>query len=372
MQNYTSIYGFEDYRLVKLMSDVIDPSNDYWNSVRWWYGNTTLLINKNLPLKFDAYRYHFDPKTYPELLDTANRVYIHPKCRISRAVVVTKYNKCLNPWLADAVIIPDLSQMVLSGDTFAMFINEEHKVIIIIDVDTPSTKKIVESLQPGTKLKDTIAKDISQWSFEDNSSYGKDYPTFYAQDALNSEYIGTEECIYVPSDIRAVALDILTYNLPADKLVTETMLQKALSTEENQLSFDTLVSIYDMLNSTDTDSQQAALKSLATMDYMQYPNSVKLVFNEACGYWFNNSANRALHSTAVKFMLDQLYPHIHYKRGIRRRDLNANINEKDFELYKQLRAYICREDEAAVRKSLMYVPFMKVDEDGRLVPIMDS
>jgi hypothetical protein len=182
-------------------------------------------------------------------------------------------------------------------------------------------------------------------------------------DLLESEFFFQGELLTVPTSCNHV-MDILTYNIPRNKTVYETSIQESLSSETNQLDFDSLTSIKDMLESSDGDTVAAGLKSLSMMDWVHYPNSIKYVLkNAGSGQW---RYNKATDSTSVKYMLRTI-------SGMHGRnrwpgDYDYNIFSEDFELLKKLRVHYDKLDDNQMVSWLRYLNFMNVSPNGYISP----
>ena len=69
---------------------------------------------------------------HPELLETAEKLYVHPTCEISREAIKKKYKKSLSIAGADAVVIPGGSMNDVNVEQrSAMFVNDEAKLILL-------------------------------------------------------------------------------------------------------------------------------------------------------------------------------------------------------------------------------------------------
>ena len=146
-KTHNYIYGFEDYNIVALGDSYF---RNTWSSyLPYGFDNAggNYIINKDLPYEMEArqnpmYSWQYDiiftPElciNHPELLATAKKVYTHPSCKLSRSMMQEKYKKSLNPYLSDAVVIPNpyLGGFVLYD--VALFINENQKLIAKVEFD---------------------------------------------------------------------------------------------------------------------------------------------------------------------------------------------------------------------------------------------
>jgi hypothetical protein len=158
--------------------------------------------------------------------------------------------------------------------------------------------------------------------------------------------------------------DLLTGTLPADKIVYDTSVQASLATPETSIDFDTLKSIKEMLDSKDPSIVEMALKTLATMDWMHYSNSIKLILNENYAWYYN----KATKSTAVKYMLTTLSGG---RRVYKYQSYDSEIYPQDFELFKQLYIYLNpKSSEESILYDISDWPFMKRLSGTNIYPIL--
>ena len=330
-----NLYGFDDYDIKILDSEAIYNANpsSYYNFYFRSYPYTPLyyvILNDFAKSK--------SIEENPELLTTTKTLYIHPSCKISRNIVATKYKKCLNPWTADAVVIPktfngyDSSVRSTYDNKHAMFVNEVKETVVLIEDiekhnDNGARLQFFESLKKGTKLRDLFNGIQMDYFRKCNEGRGYQHLDWYL-DAEFEEIV--ELAQYSNEDL--FYRDITVNAIPADKLVFETTVMKSLATEENTPTFETMSSIMDMLKSSDDAVVGSAIKALAAMDYMNYPNSVKYVLDvtRIASSWQWNSA---CDTTAAKFMFKQLFG------GTARSYIRWNdmfISRKDYELFEKL------------------------------------
>lgn len=352
------IYGFEDYTVNILYS--YNLLSTYDTRICSYSTGRIFLIPENFPINVSyddsLYQASFNPPLFTEnmeLLESAKKVYIHPACKISRSMVATKYKKCLNPWVADAVVLPN----AVSSPDFhktMVFINESVKAIFITILYNSDADKFV-NITFGTKIRDIICNcPIVQ------------YLPFSSGDVLDAELFYRGDILEFDSD-NDYLLNIITGNIPKDKIVLENTLQKSLGGEHNQLTLESLVSIGDMMSSSDADTVSAGLKALSCMDWMHYPNSVRYMIR-SIPYSRNSwKFNKAINSTSVKFMMTSLA-----RSSNRRRfpgDFDDTIYEEDYELLKQLVMHYnpeTKNDE--IFTNMAYMNFMYVTAEGMLKP----
>lgn len=369
LKNKTHIYGFEDYNIVSIWNNVFKQTWEY--SLPYYFDNSngSYIITKDLPFKISevpisANSYwntiQFEPalcENHKELLTTAKKVYTHPSCKLSRSLMAEKYKKTLNPYLSDAVVIPTPNYDELRLESETLFINEKAKILVKIRVDTDDadTVSLVNGFHEGEILRNCVSCSFITPNWHK--------APFEADDILGAEFMYAGPILYIPNS-QSYVLDLLTNTIPADKIVYEESVQESLSNETNQLTFDSLTSIKDMLESSDENTVAAGLKSLSMMDWMHYPNSVRLIFCRLNRY--NWRYNNATNSTSVKYMLNTLS-----SSNTRRHwpgNYDNDIYEQDYELFKQLTIYYDNVSEDKILESIKFISFMTVTFDGILRP----
>lgn len=330
-----SIYGFEQYKLIWLGYDAYTINyklQDYnYNAFHHWaeFSNSRILYLKNEHSVPEINCNVNIEELYPEnkdLLNTTQTIYIHPSCNISRNVVLQKYKKTLNPWLADAVVIPKPTSNHSYDYKAAIFISEKAQMIFHGTLPTyhePTMAKFSEEGIIGKPLRDFLI--ANEWHLEAIQSR----VPYNIKDLLDAELIYVGDVYAINHD--SVLNDLVQNTIPKSKIIYEDTIMNSLSSDENQLSVESLTSISEMLNSPDKDTVNSALKALSTMDYMHYPNSVILVLKES---WDNYKYNKVMNSTAVKYMMTHFC-------GTGRRRWRPNfaddfITQKDYEVFKGL------------------------------------
>lgn len=369
-KNHTHIYGFEDYNIVVLSDNFF--RNTWSMYLPYVFDNYagSYIINKDLPYEVKAiqnplyswlYDIVFTPDlciNHPELLATAEKVYTHPSCKLSRSMMQEKYKKSLNPYLSDAVVIPNPDLNYFSLDKVALFVNENAKMIVKVklDEDNPDVIKKVNEAEMGTPFRSFMTCNIAQST----------HPSFKDEDIVNSELMFVGELLSIPND-QSWAMDVLTNTIPVDKIVFEKTVQESLGCETNKLDFDSLTSIRDMLNSSDENTVSAGLKALSMMDWMHYPNSIKFILSKV--YNKNNWIyNKAMNATSVKFMMKSISPKCR-KRNHLPGEYDEEIHEQDYELFKQLRMHYDKVPQEMILEDARFSSFMRV-ANGMLVPIL--
>lgn len=351
------LYGFEDCLIYDVEKDYIfslNPSRYWYNSMPEKGGKTYMLntfgIERNSlgDVDFSSLPY----KDHPELLKTAKKVFVHKECKISRTLIAEKYKKSLSPFAADVVVVPEFKNGSCSIIKRAVFINEKDKVIGMASFYKPEHFEYFNA-NKGKALKDLLQPQCVEW-FEANPGL---------LDAT-LEYVGW---ILDTNKENSPLVDLLTNALPEDKIVFEKTIQNSLGTEDNKITFENIISIHEMLKSTDENTQAAGMKALSVMDYMHYPNSVKLMFSQMNTWdWRYNKANS---STSVKFMLKSIF-------GERWRrwwgNYNKTIYPQDLELFKKLLVHYEKLKDEDINNRMSSLEFMKVNADGMLVPVLEA
>ena len=370
LKNHAHIQGFDDYNIVSTGDGCFTNTWGFYVPYCWDNSTGAYIINKDLPVNIysrenSTYSWikhvEFEPELaidHKELLNTAKKVYTHQSCKLSRSMMAEKYKKSLNPFLSDAIIIPKPEYGEFSLRKYALFINDAAKMIVMIHVDTDEAHNHIKDVTEGAKFRDII-------TCNPNDTYGT-YKPYTIADMLEAEFFYYGEVLYVPNS-QAWAMDVLTHSIPADKIVFEESVQESLSSETNQLDFDSLCSIMDMLNSSDEDTVSAGLKSLSMMDWMHYSQSIKFILNNTNNK-YNWIYNKACNSTSVKYMIKTIAGNAARKRTWWPGDFDEEIYEKDFELFKQLKCHYHHIDPNEIMRSIRNINFMHVNSDGIMVP----
>jgi hypothetical protein len=273
-------------------------------------------------------------------------------------MMAEKYKKSLNPYLSDAIIIPKPEYSEFNLRKKALFINESAKLIVMVHIDSDDSHKRIKDACEGDKFRALM-------TCGPNDSYGSRKP-YTIEDVVNSEFFYYGEVLYVPNSM-SWAMDVLTHNIPAEKIVFEESVQESLGTETNQLDFDSLCSIMDMLNSSDEDTVSAGLKSLSMMDWMHYPQSIKFILNNTNNK-YNWIYNKACSSTSVKYMMKTIAGNKSHKRTWWPGDYNNEIYEEDFELFKKLKARYHHIQPEDIMTDIHSMNFMSVNSEGLMTP----
>ena len=351
------LYGFEDCLIYSIDCDYFFDSHasEYWFSTRPETGTQTYIFNTfgAVANSYGSVVFNSLPyKDHPELLKTAKKVFVHKDCKMPRTLVSEKYKKSLSPYTADVVVVPEFNTSACKCNNNAVFINEKAGKIGITYF-YESEHKDFFSAHKGERLGDLLPPYYIE--------YFESIPGIL--DAT-LEYVGGVITVHKEGSL---LIDILTNTLPKDKTVFEKTLQNSLGTEDNKITFENIISIHEMLKSTDENTQAAGMKALSMMDYMHYPNSVKLMFSQMNNCeWRYNKANS---STSVKFMLKSIF-------GDRWRrwwgDYNKTIYPQDLELFKKLLVHYEKLNDEDFANRMAALEFMKVNAEGMLVPVLEA
>lgn len=362
MRAYKSkIYGFEDYTLYGLNGDVFYLQADMYRFSKVEQCFMTYLFPDNIVEK-DRYNttdidiLFKQEANHPELLSSAKKLFIHPNCKISRTIIYNKYSKSLNPYLSDAIVIPqDYKSLYLNHTSVLLFVNESKKVILMFGLYDDDFDNNIKSSPEGTKFSELVCQDIS--------SYAENVQPLTLSDIMDSELMYAGDMLYFDNQ-HSYIVDILTGKLPYDKLVHEESLLESLKDEDNQITLDNLLSIKDMLSSSDPSTVAAALKALSMMDYTHYSNSILTMMGDG-GVLYNFKYNRAMKLTSVKYMINQLFSTNRRSRIWVR--YSNDIYKEDYDLLCQLlkQKYNCEDSEVWDNLLQCYPPFIRYDEEGK-------
>lgn len=327
-KNCRQLYSFEDYQLLRYNHRIFNEDNSisHYDLHQYSYGYSNhVIINNQVPVCCGNYYDEIDWEkmitNHKELVNTAKSLYVYPQCKIPRKHVAEKYKKVLNPWLADAVVVPDniVRNEVYTG---RFFINEDAKKIFLF-YDDYGTK--FPAFEQGTKMYSILSnKHINELKV-----IAANYPNLYADEMLNAEFLGVYNYTVLGAN-ENFKIDILNGTVPLDKTIKEQNIMESLGNEENDITFEALDSIWDMLNSTDNDTVAAGIKALSSMDYIHYPLSIKFVLNHASNWVYN----KATDTTAAKYMFNKILGGT--ARAYVRLNENRDIEEKDWEILHQL------------------------------------
>ena len=360
----SNIYYFEDCHFAQINSISFFHGYKKWNLVGGYYREYNSIGTPcvNLPVKVidDSYNNkRFSPKLFVDhkgLLGEGKKVWVHPRCKIARSLLAEKYKKCLDPWTADVVVVPEVKR----GDWFlrkeALFYNEQKNILLSTQVYYDKIEKFFDTVKEGETLRNLFAGK------ERVHSYGENTTIFTDDAVLDAELIYYGDMIYVYNTGSHIA-DGLTRSIPLDKTGCEKSVQESLSSEENRITFEGICSIKDMVDSSDSDTVGAGLKALAMMDWINYPNSVKFMLN--CCDW-NYRYNKAADSTAVRYMFITLTEKTNRHRWPG--GYTDKISIDDYELFSKLKMYYDKTPEDKLLNSMVSYNFMIVSPEGLVRP----
>lgn len=354
------IYGFEDYKFLNMPEGMINAP-----TARGFYlpheDVAGLSVpNQNLAAKcaeiLDCVEFTPNIENHKELVGKGKKVYVHSCCELPRAMIATKYKKCLDPYKADIVVIPTPNLSALCLTKALVFINEEHKIAVKIVVRDPENVKKANSLEMGTSLWKAITADSTMYL------YDRDNITDSA--ILASELVYFGEMLSIPNNVSYI-FDLLTWKIPFAKTVYEETIQETLGDESNKIDLPTLLNIKEMLSSNDSETIAVGLKALSVLDYCHYPNSVKYAMGRRSN-WINSNAVSA---SSVKYMLKNLFGTTYKRRILTHYD--TSIYKQDYLLFRDLcAAKHCTTDPQMIDSIMEYYNFVKTTEDGTLVPVL--
>lgn len=352
MERKAEFYGYEGYDL-KILPMYMFEERSYTPSWYYYeYGSTSKALALD-PANIDAYgEFTINIEEHESLLETANKVYVHPSCTIPRTMLSKKYKKCLDPLRADVIVIPEEKQRIQVRNETALFVNDDTKKALTCFLNKNTWSKDphvnddynrIISAPGGTELIDLMPQ-----------SNKPAVPADVAHAKL--VYMGPIG-IFEPSNM--YLFDILTYKMPTDRFVYQGTIMNTINDASNAPTYEGMMNIYDMLLSSNEDMVALGLKSLAALDYTNYPQSViTLLINS--NYW---AYSKAKYSTAVKYMLKTL--------GInncRTRYYNRTVSTEDYELTKKLIFAIEKCDESTFINYCYNIPFVYVDNDFNVIP----
>lgn len=352
------VYGLEDYTTYRFGQSSLVNSNSNYSFYNYNYGSP---VQRCVPISAEFInndKFSLEITENKEALSSAKSVYVHPACTVPRTHLSQKYKKSTNPWLADVVVIPSLKYVYVPLSYEMIFVNEEqHTVFIVSDIAYDVREKM------SSFVKGTPFRKITEYSDYEVQSLFEPYSDGVSSDTLLNaqlDYCGMTGAFDKKTQY---ILDIIINNIPKSKLVYEKTILATLSDEDSKPTFESLVSIYDMLCSRDNDSVFSAIKALSSMDYMNYPNSIKYVLD--CTYW-NFKGNKACSSTAVKYMFKSLVG-TNYYRSISFQD--EFITSDDYELFDKLIRYInSKMSKQEVYDYMKRFAFMYVDAELAIHP----
>lgn len=350
-------YGYEGYSVIRIYEDIFLNVNDPWahpTPTIYEMGDMASTMYSVQPgdLSPDGY-FNIRIREHPELLDKAKKVYTHPSCTLPRESLAKKYKRCTSAMQADVVVIPTPSvEARIWCTNTVVFVDEENKRLLYCQFGNAwrgvGTEKIaaynrILHFPKGTPLHEIVHPNVME-RFKNN------YPEArFAEAGYYGEFTARNRYL----------VDYMEMLLPANKIVFQETLTKSLNDETNKSSFETFMSIHDMLTSTDQEIRNVGLKTLATMDYTNFKNSAICVLRRTESHWKNDYKTR--NSTGVKYMMKILGITYPSERSIWYKD--THIRKEDYEIIEKLWT------EFNVGKGYMRnVPFLRYDTNYKQVP----
>ena len=347
-------YGYEGYKVMQIWHNVFLDTNNRWfipsYDVYERYMTSVWYPVQPSDLNCDGFL-NLHIQEHPELLAKAKKVYTNPSCTLPRESIIRKYKRCLNAVQADVVVIPNPVNSNVWCGRKAVFTDEKRKVLLYVPFEnqySTDSEKIaaynrILQFPKGTLLADIVHPNI-RGAFMDSFPNTKLAETgYYGEFTAKNKYL----------------VDYMEMLLPSKKLVFQETLSNTLNDETNKSSFETFMSIHDMLMSTDAETRTVGLKTLANMDYANFKNSTICILRDTVDYWKNNY--KARNSTAVKYMMKMVgitYPSI---KAIGHSD--SYIRREDFEILEKL-LFEFKYTKSYIRN----LPFMHYDENYKLIP----
>lgn len=248
--------------------------------------------------------------------DTVKSVYIHPSCKMPR-VLLDKYKKVLDPWKADICIVDDNVVNNFSADVerYTYIVSDSQKTIFIISN--------LSYLKELLCVEDVVGHTLSEIP---NSNFGE----IANLPICEGSFLNISTCVYSSYLIKQYQ-DIRLGLLPNDKVVSDTDVLEYVSDKNNTLDVDAMMSIYDLVKSSDKDTVILGLKTLSLLDYIHYPYSTKFIIGS-----INVSPLFKPSIASITYMYKKL--------DIRKRSdtsfYGKTLSRKDFEMLAQLRSKI--------------------------------
>lgn len=361
------IKGLEEYSAYFVNDDIFGPTTSLYRSMQYYvpYQNCTYWLDtKNVFETKGSYAISSEIVTDREdLLSSAKTAYIHHASKIPRDLITSKFKKVLNPWLADIVVVPE-AEFRSHWQTHIIFFDEGIKKMFIVKTNDNDTLKKFKDAEKGTKFRDFMDLSPEKWLATlnpDDSDYERDYAVWNVIFDSEFEFLGNVGCIDAKSEWLA---DVIDGNFPKDKIVFEKTVLKHLGNNDNKPTYENMMNIFEMINSKSEETQSLGLKALAMLDYIHYPHSVSLLFQNATSNYSQWKYCKGSNSSSVKFMFKQLFG------GSTRnycRYYSDTISQEDYDLFLQLlKAFSDSSDVYA--RTLANMPFMQMDEALSLHP----
>ncbi len=321
------LLGFEEYHVVVPDVDVLERttcSHSYMDDRKADYIFVPEEYMTAMGASISSIRRLQEFPEHKEVLDTAKTVYMHPCCSFPKSYATKKYKKTLNPWLADAVVVPNLTKKSFYlWDDMYIFINEDKKLIAIIRKSWNDAVR--NRIVPGATISSIANSDMS-YLINLRSQYNN-YFDFDLMDLFDAKFENKLNLLKCDKKDNYI-VDLIMGALPKNKLVYDDSFVASLNDDTNQITYDVLKSIKEMLSSSDDEIVGTGMKALTTLNYMDYPNSVKYILRNSNSNWFHNKAKS---STAFKYLYRNL---LNSSRYVRFND--RDISREDWDIFAQM------------------------------------
>lgn len=320
MKKNIIVEGFEGYDVRMMSTRIFVKYNAYlspWYSNHLWEVPAScryVLYEKGNQILNEIINSTNLSRVFPETgnMDGVETVYIHPDCKLSKTLVYQKYKRCLDPWKADVVVIPNPSYKRCDVNENIMLSVSDSSVFLC-----SLSSEYLDSVIPGKTVGECAG--VKPWRYDSDSSVSTEMKAQF-KEACNSVIDGVYNTIQYVSGMDWIK-NYIDGVLPKDKIVWESTIQKYLGSEENKITVESLQGILEMLKSSDNATQATGLKALSVMDWANYPASVRYVLQDAITNTSSLIYNNAWKATSVKFM----------KNGLK----NAYSRHCPFQLYNQ-------------------------------------
>jgi hypothetical protein len=232
-------------------------------------------------------------------------------------VLLDKYKKVIDPWKADICIVDDnvINNFSANVERYTYIVSDDQKTIFIIS----SLSYLKELLG----VEDVVGHTLSEISCSDFGEIAN-------LPLCEENFLSISTRVYSSYLIKQYQ-DIRLGLLPKDKVVSDTDVLDYISGKNNTLDVDTMMSIYDLVKSSDKDTKVLGLKTLSLLDYIHYPNSARFIIGSiSLLQLFRPSI------ASITYMYKKL--------DIRKRSDTSfwgkTLSKKDFEMLAQLRSKI--------------------------------
>lgn len=360
------VYGYEDYETKDLsVWSVFRGNNESWdNSYSLGRYTENLLCVDHDVLAYSRfsrnseYRLEVDILDHPSLLNSAEKLYVHPSCSISRDLVRKKYKRVLNMVAADAVVLPSGHDETSLNRRTLLFANDDTMELYVCEMPSYGEDSYYRTTYPYYVYIQTYDECVNNIGIRirDISTICRNLP----EEILDAKLVYAGPTTTVSAKQQYI-FDYLTGLLPKDRIVLEKDVLKTLGDETNVPTVDSMMNIYQMMKSDDRAVRELGFKALAMMDYINYPESTRLILDNTNWYMDNNYK-----PSAVRFMLDSLNVKICRRR---RASQSTQIGQKDWEIAKELMKRIKNlDDKGFIRYCTYNVYYTYVDENNVVHP----